>query len=59
MSLTVILGKNRFTDCRNVIALADQPLLRVERRPLRISLRTPTGVASVTTMTVTAIKPKV
>ena len=53
MSLTVILGRNHFTDCHNVIALADQPLLRVERRPLRISLRTPTGVASVTTMTVT------
>ena len=52
MSLTVILGKNRFTDCRNVIALADQPLLRVEGLPLRVSVRTPTRVASLTPIAV-------
>ena len=52
MSLTVILGKNRFADCQNVIAIAGQPLLRVEGRPLRVSVQTPTGVASVEAITV-------
>ncbi len=40
---SVILGTNRFTNCRTLIAARDLPLLQVELDPLRVSLRIPAG----------------
>ena len=41
MSTTALLGSNRFTDCRTLIAWRGHSLLEVELNPLRVTLRTP------------------
>ena len=46
MSLTVIVGGNRMTDCRTIIGWGDQPLLQVLTDPLRVQLRTPPNLPS-------------
>ena len=39
---TIVLGTNRISDCRSLISLQQQSLLRVDTNPLRLSLTTPT-----------------
>ena len=38
---TIVLGTNRVSDCRTLISLRQQSLLRVDTNPLRVSLTTP------------------
>ena len=47
MSTTALLGSNRFTDCRTLIAWRGHSLLEVELNPLRVTLRTPRDQANV------------
>jgi hypothetical protein len=43
---TIILGSNRFTNCRTLVGIKDQPILQVSILPLSLSLKTPPGVPS-------------
>ncbi len=44
--MTVLWGSNRFTDCQNLLGVSDQPVLRIDVAPLRVTLRTPSGLSS-------------
>jgi hypothetical protein len=41
---TILLGSNKFTNCRTLLGVRDRPVLRVMTAPLRVSLKTPPGV---------------
>jgi hypothetical protein len=43
---TVILGSNRFMDCRVLLSIRGHPALQVALAPLRLSLSTPPGLPS-------------
>ena len=38
---TIVIGTNRFVDCRNLLSVRGQPLLRIDTDPLRVTLTTP------------------
>jgi hypothetical protein len=42
----VVLGSNRFVDCRVIVAIRQHDLLRVATSPLRLSLTTPPDLPS-------------
>jgi len=44
--MTVMLGSNRFTDCQNLLGISDRTVLKIEVAPLRVTLRTPSGLPS-------------
>jgi hypothetical protein len=43
---TILLGHNRFTDCRSLLSVKGSVLLRVSKDPLRVTLRTPGDLPS-------------
>ncbi len=49
--MTVVLGGNRFVDCQVIVALNEQPVLRVVEDPLAIELTLPNGVLSTVPLT--------
>ncbi len=43
---TILLGSNKFTNCRTLIGIKDQAVLQVSTSPLRVSLKIPREVSS-------------
>jgi hypothetical protein len=44
--VVVIIGTNRLVDCETVILVRGDPLLRVEEKPLRLTVITPSDIPS-------------
>ncbi|HAK97436.1 MAG TPA: hypothetical protein DCM87_21225 [Planctomycetes bacterium] len=43
---TVLLGSNKFTDCRTIIGIDGDPVLQISTSPLHVSFKTPRKVPS-------------